>query len=407
MSPRGGEPIFSRWACQAGGLSVKSMENMRCGLTYSIADQNFAQTKSIGIYNLSVNLLRYLADREEVARLTVLSNRTVERILPRSGKTVVTRCDQAIRGRWSRLVWDQWGVYRAARQAGNEWLFLPKGFGSFLTKPPCRLAAYVHDTMHAFYRREYPGRLPVSDAWYFQRCLRATLREARVVFTNSDFTASEIRHWAKQQGLPPPRLVTAGIGFERPAVAAPVKQEAVVVLAGKWPHKLTGLAVRQVERWQVESGYRGRVEWVGQFPAGVVCPDRPGWQRHERLSEDAFRDLVGRSKALLYFSAYEGFGMPPVEAVLAGTCPVYSDLPATREAMEGVGMAFANDSYDSFRRALDSALAVTPAELSGWADRLLARHDWAQVAGRVIHGLSQAMESAGAGETRLAAHELD
>ena len=64
--------------------------------------------------------------------------------------------------------------------------------------------------------------------------------------------------------------------------------------------------------------------------------------------------------------------MPPVEAALAGACPVYSDIPVTREVMAGAGCSFLNDSYDSFADAMKKARTATPKEISDWADQLVA-----------------------------------
>ena len=68
-------------------------------ITYSIADQNFQQTKSIGILNLSVQMVPFLARRPEVSRLQVLSNRTLRDrlnappnvpVLKETGRLIVT-----------------------------------------------------------------------------------------------------------------------------------------------------------------------------------------------------------------------------------------------------------------------------------------------------------------------------
>ena len=90
---------------------------------------------------------------------------------------------------------------------------------------------------------------------------------------------------------------------------------------------------------------------------------------------------------MVYFSEYEGFGMPPVEAVLRGTCPVYSRLPATIEVMAGMGQAFDNEDYHTFSRALHQALQTPPPILRDWADALRTRFSWAAVAERVTRGL--------------------
>jgi hypothetical protein len=82
--------------------------------------------------------------------------------------------------------------------------------------------------------------------------------------------------------------------------------------------------------------------------------------------------------------------MPPVEATLGGTCPVYSRLPVTEEVMGGLGQSFDNASYTSFKAALNQALQTPAATVTAWAATLAARHNWSAVAARVIRGLTDA-----------------
>lgn len=359
-------------------------------LTLSLADQDFARTKSVGIFNLATALARRLAERGEISRLTVLTNATLDRAAGLPDGVKRQRHDLAVRGRLARLWWDQWAVYSAARRTGDDWLLLPKGFASFLRTPPLKLAVYVHDAMHDFYQRTHPGAITWPEQAYFSRALRASLRHARMVFTNTEFTAREAGRLAAQAGLPPPPVAVAGIGFEAPAHAPTGERRGIVVLASPFPHKRTRLAVEWLARWQRASGFTGEVDWVGGLPEGLDLPDLPGWRRHNRLPEAEYRRLLAQARALVFFSEYEGFGMPPVEAALAGACPAFSALPATREVMGECGFAFANSDYESFRAAMNSALGAAADTVAGWGEELLARHNWNRVLDRIVVGLQAA-----------------
>ena len=166
------------------------------------------------------------------------------------------------------------------------------------------------------------------------------------------------------------------------------------MLASPWRHKRTDLAVRFMNEWQRTTEFAGPVHWVGRFPAGCAKPSNSRWEYHERLDEVAYRSLLAESKAVVYFSEYEGFGMPPVEAVLNGACPVYSAIPATEEVMRGAGAPFDNTSLESFVAAMRHALHMEPADLNGVARSLLSRHNWSAVADRVIDALRSHHQSA-------------
>jgi len=356
-------------------------------ITYSLADQSFAKTKSIGIFNLSLGLLRELQSRPEVDRLDVLTNSTLRNQILTASKTGTYDDDAAIAGRIGRMKWDQWDVYSAARRRRNEWLFLPKGFASFLRRPPVRLATYVHDTIHEFYRDQYPSVVSGFEDRYFARGLRATIRHSDVIFTNSEFTRDEVIRVAGKLGLNPPPVIHAGIGFVDEPVGAVADKSGIVVLAGRFPHKLTAQMIDWMDRWERRSRYADPVHWIGALPAGVTFPNRSNWHLHSRLTEEDYRAKIAGAKVLLFASEYEGFGMPPVEAALVGTVPVFSRIPATLEVMGESGVSFANDSHNSFTAALADALKTSPEQVSAWKQELLSRHNWKSVADRIIDGL--------------------
>ena len=358
-------------------------------MTYSLADQDFDQTKSLGIFNLSMQLLENLAQRIQFGRLEVLSNSNLKGKL-RLPQGINIQCHNEAIGRYGRAFWDQWGVYEAAKNSGNQWLFLPKGFSSFLRQPAFKLAVYAHDTIHDFYRINYPGIMPWPRIKYFTLCLRETLKHSDVIFTNSDFTKNELSRLAHGIKLRLPMIITAGIGFARSRDITPAKHDSLLLLTSAWPHKLTERAINFTERWQRQAGFSGEVKLVGSLPVGMHLPHLAGWRHYPRLPETVYRQFLAEARALLFFSAYEGFGMPPVEAMIAGACPVFSDLTVTREVMADRGFSFSNDSYESFAQSMDKALGVSEAQVQFWAKQLLERHNWDRVTERIVNGLAQA-----------------
>jgi O-antigen biosynthesis alpha-1,3-rhamnosyltransferase len=366
-------------------------EKKLVSLTYSLADQDFERTKSIGIFNVSLQLAEFLAVERGIDRFTVLANRSMAPLLRLPREVTVEMHDEAAGRGLQRVAWDQWRVYSAARRTGNEWLLLPKGFSSFVRRSPVRLAVYVHDVMHNIYGRRYPGRLPWFEQFYFEHSMLATLREADVIFTNTEFTAAEVRRVARESGFREPPVHCAGIGFTSVPSSGGPKENTILVLTSTWPHKRTALALEWMQRWQDETSFSGEVHLVGGLPQEQAAPARANWKQHERIGETEYRALLGRARSLVYFSDYEGFGMPPVEATLAGAAAVYSDLPATRLGMSGAGFSFNNSEYQSFASAMNRALSVTPATVQLWQSELLARHNWQNVA-RVIVNTLAAME---------------
>jgi glycosyltransferase involved in cell wall biosynthesis len=358
-------------------------------IVYSVADLCFRTTSSMGIYNFSMGLLRALPSRRELSEIYVLANHTLVDELPVADNVRSLVSDFALQSVFGRVAWDQWAMHAAARRAGGDWLFLPKGFSSFLSRPPLRLAAYIHDIIPVIYAERYPSSTNPFRHAYFSAVYKATLRHARVIFTNTEFTKSEIARLAKTLHVRCPPIVVVGYGFDAMPEGRTKKEDQVLVMVRKDPHKRSDLAIQYLSRWQEQTGYTGKLMCVGSLPGRTHLPERPNWQRLERLDHRSLLRTIEKSRVLVHFSEYEGFGMPPVEAVLQGTFPVYSDIPATHEAMGGIGGPFGNGDYESFARAMDDALHVSRTTLGQWGSELIARHSWGKVTDRIVQGLKE------------------
>jgi glycosyltransferase involved in cell wall biosynthesis len=363
-------------------------------LIFSVADQPRTGGKSIGTLNNSLNLLRHLARTPGLDRITPLANHTLDGLLPTEPHVHIRWHDAPTRGRLRRLWWDQVGLYAAARQAAGDWMFLPKGFTPLWGRPPCRLAVNVNDLMATYYKQHYPRGFPPVELAYFEQSLIATIRRAHLIVTISQFTADELARFADQHKLRLPRVLPIGIGFSpddlpfRTNPPPPVeKRSGILALASAWPHKRTAMAIRLLEQWQQKRGFTEPVYWVGVLPPGVTLPGHANWQFVPRLTHDGYADKLGSVRALLYTSELEGFGMPPVEAALAGAWPVYSDLVVTREVMGSSPTAFVNDDVDSFVAAMDYALGHTTEDLAPWVAALRRQHHWPTIARRVVDAL--------------------
>jgi glycosyltransferase involved in cell wall biosynthesis len=103
---------------------------------------------------------------------------------------------------------------------------------------------------------------------------------------------------------------------------------------------------------------------------------RPGY-----VDGPTLRGIVAGATVLAFPSRYEGFGLPPLEALAAGTPVVASDLPATREVLGGHARLVPPADADALAAALHSVIADPPtAEARHLAREHAATFGWRRCA---------------------------
>jgi len=70
------------------------------------------------------------------------------------------------------------------------------------------------------------------------------------------------------------------------------------------------------------------------------------------MDDDKMPYLYNGADLFVFPSKYEGFGMPPREALLCGTGVVVSDIPELREATFGLGIYIDPENRDQFEQAI-------------------------------------------------------
>ena len=132
----------------------------------------------------------------------------------------------------------------------------------------------------------------------------------------------------------------------------------------------------------------GPAGWGPRIGAG------PGVHLTGWLDDDDLRSLVAGAGCLVQPTLYEGFGLPPLEALAAGTPVACSDLPVLREVVED--LAHLADPLDpaSIAAAVTAALADTdPAARAARRERATA-FTWARCADRTLTAYAAAWQDA-------------
>lgn len=176
--------------------------------------------------------------------------------------------------------------------------------------------------------------------WYFRYLLPGILKRCTAVFTVSETTRRDI---AEHYGFPLERIhvVPNGVDSARfaPQAGEPkTSGEPYLLMVGaRYPHK----NVQEV--LSVGSLWSGKYKLVvascgGEYRAQLEAQatslgllDRIEFLDY--VDDARLRQLYREAAALLYPSHWEGFGIPPLEALASGTQVIAADIPVLREVL--------------------------------------------------------------------------
>ncbi len=125
----------------------------------------------------------------------------------------------------------------------------------------------------------------------------------------------------------------------RPPRLSPPPSGYVLFVGALEPRKAPDVLVAAHARARA-AGLRAELWLAGEGRLGAGL-DSPAVRRLGHVDDDWLRSLYAGALALVLPSHLEGFGLPPVEALSAGTPVIASDLPVLREVLGDGGALYA------------------------------------------------------------------
>ena len=209
-----------------------------------------------------------------------------------------------------------------------------------------RLAVTVHDLAHLAVPEFVGG---VHRRAYARFMFRQVSRRANAIITVSDFTATEFDRLVGSQGVKP-EVVHNGVDrgwFEIPPSASPHARPYLLYVGNVKPHKNLGRlleAFRLVaSRIQCDLLILGKNEGFLSGDSTVRAAAEqlaPRVQLLGALPQEQLMRYVSHAEALVLPSLYEGFGLPPLEAMACGCPAIVSNVASLPEVCGDAAVYF-------------------------------------------------------------------
>ncbi len=104
------------------------------------------------------------------------------------------------------------------------------------------------------------------------------------------------------------------------------------------------------------------------------------------LDEETMNDLYNCAAVVVYPSLYEGFGLPPLEAMACGAPLIISDIPALREVAGDAAAFFKASDHEELKQVIETVLSDTArrASLSEKGLERVKLYSWKRTAEETI-----------------------
>ncbi|WP_252973256.1 glycosyltransferase family 4 protein [Thermus thermophilus] len=246
-----------------------------------------------------------------------------------------------------------WEQFVLPAQLGNRFLFSPSNTGPLIVE---RQVVTVHDVVPL----DHPEWLnPRFAAWY-RFLVPRLVRRVRRVITISEFTRTRL---LERTGVEPKKIVVIPNGVDvrfhprseeevrkvRNTLGIPTAHY-VLSLGSLEPRKNLHRLLQAWERvqeeipgdvWLVVAGAKGK-SLVFREVSFDRLPPRVYLTGH--VPDEYLPALYSGALAFAYVSVYEGFGLPPLEAMASGTPPLTGNRTALPEVVGDAGLMV--DPYD-------------------------------------------------------------
>ena len=264
---------------------------------------------------------------------------------------------------------------------------------------PCGIRVPVYTTIHDIIFPDMPELVSAPGLWIRMFFYRRSFRLSKKIFTVSNFSKSRIEYYSKGKK---PVIVTQNAIQSHflnnsPETRGTEKKDFILFVGNIKKHKGLDCLLEAFTEAR-KSGLNQMLLIVGSskdfrskdnsFRDKLSIFDSEEVKFTGFIRNDELRRLYAEASLLVQPSLYEGFGLPPLEAMYNGTMALISDIPVFHEIYDEFPVTFfrAGDSYDLKEKLLSLLLSRKPQTIS-LSDQLLNKYSYKRTASIILEEL--------------------
>lgn len=328
----------------SGRLLLKKEENildtvlllnnsMHIAINATITDP---RSSGLGVY--TVNVVRELS--QLTPSLTVFTS--TPELFPESGLSlhqvgIFVRTSIGLRGHVGRILWSHFRLRKYLRRNDIAVLFSPTPLESILGSPVPQVIV-VHDLVPLLFPDYHP-----RQKHFYRSILPKILQSAARIVADSNSTRQDL---IESYGLPEEKIDVIYAGYDQQAFSFsehPSREQhppSALYVGNLFPHKnlsrlLDAFAVasRQIPHELRIVGYQDPRYYPSLYDKARQLSILDKVKFFGYVSQDQLASLYAAADVFVYPSLYEGFGIPPLEAMACGVPVIASSTKAVREVL--------------------------------------------------------------------------
>jgi glycosyltransferase involved in cell wall biosynthesis len=323
------------------------------------------QGKSIGIYNMALNLVQNLTNKifnvKSKDEIIVLGNEFNKGDFDLEGVTFIQIPWNPL-SKVSCIAWELLGVSYYSRKYKVDRIVFPRGFLPLFV-PVAKSLIIVHDLIPFYYHEKYPGVLNKYENAYIMNRLKTSIKKADEVITISETSKQDILRRIRVDNK---KITVIHNGYNA-IEFRPVKktEEYIIAITSMLPHKNAVGVIKSYEEYCKIDRKPLALKIIGIENTDAIYPEL-----HQSIKQNItcikyvqnpiqFYTLVASAKIFLFLSLIEGFGFPPIEAMqlqVPVICSNESSLPeVVKEAAKLVNPNDYRDVAENIKQVINDS----------------------------------------------------